>query len=47
MTHFFNNKKVLMENVLFQDLTPKALSFQGYANKLKKEAKTQQKELIK
>ncbi|MGB6607446.1 MAG: hypothetical protein WBF28_06540, partial [Atribacterota bacterium] len=22
MTHFFNNKKVLMENVLFQDLTP-------------------------
>ena len=23
MTHFFNNKQVLMENVSFQDLTPK------------------------
>ena len=25
MTLFFNNKQVLMENVLFQDLTPKVL----------------------
>ena len=26
MTHFFNNKQVLMENVSFQDLTPKLFS---------------------
>jgi len=23
MTHFFNNKQVLMENMSFQDLTPR------------------------
>ena len=27
MTHFFNNKQVLMENVSFQDLTPKLFLF--------------------
>jgi len=27
MTHFFNNKQVLMENVSFQDLTPKSKLF--------------------
>jgi hypothetical protein len=26
MTHFFNNKQVLMENVSFQDLTPNLLA---------------------
>jgi len=33
MTHFFNNKQVLMENGSFQDLTPKVLYFDVIQNK--------------
>ncbi|HZK11234.1 MAG TPA: hypothetical protein VFD10_02620 [Atribacterota bacterium] len=29
MTHFFNNKQILMENVSFQDLTPKLFKRKG------------------